>query len=99
MNKIYRGISGCSFSLYFLSDPVFVCICRLYICVLLVNHICSEVTDKTLHQPALPAVMEGSHHTHVMMMMMMMMIVVMMVMMVMMMMMMMVMMMMTVVVM
>ena len=32
------------------------------------NHICSEVTDKTLHQPALPAMMEGSRHTHVMMM-------------------------------
>ena len=32
--------------------------------------ICSSgVTDKTLHQPALPTMMEGSHHNHVVVMM------------------------------
>ena len=44
------------------------------------NHICSicsEVTDKALHQPALPAMMEGSHHIDVKMVMMLMMMVVM----------------------
>ena len=43
------------------------------------NHICSicsEVTDKALHQPALPAMMEGSHHIDVKMGMMLMMMVV-----------------------